>query len=90
MPKINRLKKTNVIVELEFSDEFDPNEEMQEVIENIVRALVGEVNCGEGIAPENGGYTKKITVTWGEFSQKPTIKTAHNFKHGTETHVIKH
>lgn len=90
MPKTNRLKKTNVILTLEFSDEFNPHEEMEEVIENIKRALVGEIECGIGIAPESGGYTEKLTVTWGEFSQKPTIKVSHNFKHGTETHVIKH
>lgn len=91
MPKTNRLKKTNVILTLEFSDEFNPHEEMPEVIENIKRAIVGECESGLGIAPaESEAYTEKVTVTWGEFSQKPTIKVSHNFKHGTETHVIKH
>lgn len=51
-------------VEITFADKVVSDDEVNEVAQNIMRALESEVNSGIGLAPENSDtYTQHIRIT---------------------------
>lgn len=58
------MKKHRFIVELEFADDIVADDEIENIASSILDALVHEVNCGNGFAPESSDtYTKSIEVS---------------------------
>jgi hypothetical protein len=50
-------------IELTFADEIKSDEELQQIAQNIARAIVAETN-GQGIAPQEGEtYLEIVRVT---------------------------
>ena len=50
-------------IELTFADEIKSDEELQQIAQNIARAIVAETN-GQGIAPQKGEtYLEIVRVT---------------------------
>lgn len=58
------MKKIAFLVTLEFTDKICDDNELQEVAENVARAIKNETNSGIGIAPENSeAITKSVEVS---------------------------
>ena len=56
-------KSVSFRVELDFADEIKSDEELQQIAQNIARAIVAETN-GQGIAPQEGEtYLEIVRVT---------------------------
>jgi len=71
------MKTLTFTVNIEFTGKVTSDEEIKEVANNVLRAIVGEANDGMGIAPElnEDALTSVITVTpqflpEGEISKK--------------------
>ena len=65
----NKAKKNDKIkinLELTFADKTISKNDIAEIVTKVVAALAHEVNCGNGLAPENADtYTEKIVATSG-------------------------
>lgn len=58
------MRKLQFTVEIEFEDKITQDNEIQEVSNNMIRALSSECRSGEGLAPEaSETFTRKIKVT---------------------------
>jgi hypothetical protein len=58
------MKRLNFNVEIEFADKIVDDIEIENITVNILNTLIGEVNSGNGFAPENSDtYTKVIKVS---------------------------
>lgn len=57
------MKKISFNVELTFSDSIYSDDEYNEITQNVMDALIYQVNSGQGLSPEESeGFTEKISV----------------------------
>ena len=57
------MKKLTFTVTLTFSNKIKSEDAIQEITENIANALLSECDNGNGLAPEDSGFTQKIHVS---------------------------
>lgn len=64
-------------VELEMKDPVTSDNEINEMSENIARAIVNECNSGEGISSSDSDNFTQIVRVKGWYSEKEIIKHAY-------------
>lgn len=57
------MKKISFNVEITFSDSIYSDDEYNEITQNVMDALIYQVNSGQGLSPEESeAFTEKISV----------------------------
>lgn len=57
-------KRQTFVIDITFSDSITTDEDIQEISDNLERAIIAEVNGGEGIAPLNSdSITESVEIS---------------------------